>query len=190
MGNISMEFPDGWGWKFPCRKGKCEGAGGPIWNSLCGRGLDIFWNYTCILYCMNWLVCMFIFYGVTVETENTTVDPYATNSPQISWWHLTLSVLTTCQLVYPLSFTIVYVCRHVGQHPIKCWCGWYTSWHIRWLLGNKSANMSTDCPLTCNRVLADVSTNMSTEYRVTVMTDTRQRCPNFTRSGTFFFRLF
>ena len=60
-----------------------------------------------------------------------------------------LSVLTTCQLVYPLSFTIVYVWRHVGQHPIKCWCGWYTSWHIRWLLGNKSANMSTDCPLTC-----------------------------------------
>ena len=149
MGDISMEFPEGWGWKFPCRKGKFEGVGGPIWNSLCGRGLDIFWNYTCILYCMNWLVCMFIFYGVTVETENTTVDPYATNSPQISWWHLTLSILTTCQLVYPLSFTIVYVWRHVGQHPIKCWCGWYTSWHIRWLLGNKSANMSTDCPLTC-----------------------------------------
>ena len=29
-----------WKWKIQ------EGGGGPKWNSLCGGGLDIFWNYT------------------------------------------------------------------------------------------------------------------------------------------------
>ena len=41
-----MEIPEGGGLTFPCENGKSEGVGGPIWNSLRGRGLDIFWNYT------------------------------------------------------------------------------------------------------------------------------------------------
>ena len=42
-----MEIPEGGGGlTFPCENGKSEGVGGPIWNSLRGRGLDIFWNYT------------------------------------------------------------------------------------------------------------------------------------------------
>ena len=34
------------GLMFPCENGKSDGVGGPISNSLRGRGLDIFWNYT------------------------------------------------------------------------------------------------------------------------------------------------
>lgn len=71
-------------------------------------------------------------------------------------------------------------------------------WQLADILPDTSGDCWAICQPTCrpivhwhvNQVLADVSTNMSTEYRVTVMTDTRQRCPNFTRSGTFFFRLF
>ena len=45
-----VEIPEGLGgggdigflWKWKIQ----EGGGGPKWNSLCGGGLDIFWNYT------------------------------------------------------------------------------------------------------------------------------------------------
>ena len=36
----------GGGHLFPTKMEIQGGGGGPKWNSLCGGGLDIFWNYT------------------------------------------------------------------------------------------------------------------------------------------------
>ena len=54
-----VEIPRGWGVISSLQKWKIlggGGGGGPKWNSLCGGGLHIFWNYTflehiiCFLY--------------------------------------------------------------------------------------------------------------------------------------------
>ena len=43
----SLEIPEGWG-GYHCypKMENAKGWGGPIWNSLRGGGMDIFWNYT------------------------------------------------------------------------------------------------------------------------------------------------
>ena len=48
---ILVEIPEGWGGpSVPCKNGKSMevGGGGFKVKSLCGGGLDIFWNYTMV----------------------------------------------------------------------------------------------------------------------------------------------
>ena len=44
---ILVEIPEGWGGHQSPTKMENPGRwGDPKWNSICGGGLDIFWNYT------------------------------------------------------------------------------------------------------------------------------------------------
>ena len=43
---IVVEIPEGWGLILVVKNWKFREEGGLTWNSLCGGGMDIFWNYT------------------------------------------------------------------------------------------------------------------------------------------------
>ena len=51
MYKIVVEIPEGWGCYFSGQKMEIPGRReGLMWNSLCGGGMDIFWNYTIVIY--------------------------------------------------------------------------------------------------------------------------------------------
>ena len=98
------------------QNGKSEGVGGPIWNSLRGGGMDIFWNYTISSNVIIWFANL-PFDKKTDNAAHVSVLCDAFISSQ-TWMILTERIVLFGVVCTLTDITVVKICHQLTPlHP-------------------------------------------------------------------------